>query len=83
MYCLYNGEYGEHDLSFIPGLDSILKNQEVQYGSKVGLVVGDFTCIGIEYDWGRRDQRWKIKCNVCGKESYTYHAAVKTPLRGV
>lgn len=75
MYCLYNGEYGEHDLSFIPGLDSILKNQEVQYGSKVGLVVGDFTCIGIEYDWGRRDQRWKIKCNVCGKESYTYHAA--------
>lgn len=76
MYCLFNGEYGEHDLSFIPGLEKpggILQEQEKQYQRYKGMVVGDFVCLDVEYDWGKRDQRWKIKCNLCGKESYQYH----------
>lgn len=73
MYCLWNGEYGEHDLSHIPGLDGVLKTQAETYQKYIGMVVGDFTCLGVEYDWGKRDQRWKIKCNICGKESYQYH----------
>ena len=77
MYCLFNGEYGEHDLSFVPGLNTpggVLDRQKEQYEHYKGVVVGDFTCIEVEYDWGKRDQRWKIKCNRCGKESYLYHA---------
>jgi len=77
MYCLYNGEYGEHDLSFVPGLNTpggVLDRQKEQYERYKGIVVGDFTCIEVEYDWGKRDQRWKIKCNRCGEESYLYHA---------
>lgn len=77
MYCLFNGEYGEHDLSFVPGLNTpggVLDRQKEQYEHYKGIVVGDFTCIEVEYDWGKRDQRWKIKCNRCGKESYLYHA---------
>jgi len=76
MYCLYNGEYGEHDLSFIPGLEKpggILQEQKKQYQRYKGMVVGDFVCLDVEYDWGKRDQRWKIKCNLCGKERYQYH----------
>ena len=73
MYCLWNGEYGEHDLSYVSGLDSIIENQKNTYGKYVGVVVGDFTCLEVEYDWGKRDQRWKIKCNICGEESYQYH----------
>lgn len=77
MYCLFNGEYGEHDLSYVPGLDTlggVLDRQKEQYKHYIGITVGDFTCLDVEYDWGRRDQRWKIKCNRCGKESYLYHA---------
>lgn len=73
MYCLWNGEYGEHDLSFVPGLDGVLRVQEEQYEHYVGCVVGDFTCLKVDYDWGRRDQRWTIKCNFCGEVTYQYH----------
>lgn len=74
MWCLWNGEYGEHDLSFVPALDDIIKRQGEQYAQYIGCVVGDFTCIRVEYDWGRRDQRWAVKCNLCGKMMYQYHA---------
>lgn len=77
MYCLFNGEYGEHDLSYVPGLSTpggVLDRQKEQYEHYKGVVVGDFTCVEVEYDWGKRDQRWKIKCNRCGEESYLYHA---------
>lgn len=73
MWCLWNGEYGEHDLSFVPSIENTLKRQREQYPSYIGCVVGDFTCTAVEYDWGRRDQRWTIRCNICGKESYQYH----------
>ena len=78
MYCLFNGEYGEHDLSHVSGLSKkggILDSQKEQYQHYIGMVVGDFTCLEVEYDWGRRDQRWKIKCNLCGVERYQYHTA--------
>lgn len=78
MYCLYNGEYGEHDLSYVPGIDKpggAIDRQNRQYAHYIGMVVGDFTCLDVEYDWGRRDQRWKIKCNICGKEKYQYHTS--------
>lgn len=74
MMCLWNGEYGDHDLSFVPALSDITKRQSEQYEKYVGCVVGDFTCVKVEYDWGRRDQRWTVKCNLCGKEIYQYHA---------
>lgn len=73
MWCLWNGEYGEHDLSFAPALETTLRIQEEQYKQYIGCVVGDFTCVKVEYDWGRRDQRWTVRCNLCGKESYQYH----------
>ena len=73
LYCLWNGEYGEHDLSHINGLEHILLNQKKIYPQYLGIVIGDFTVVDVEYDWGKRDQRWKIKCNVCGEESYRYH----------
>lgn len=73
MWCLWNGEYGEHDLSFVPALETTLRIQEEQYKQYIGCVVGDFTCVKVEYDWGRRDQRWTTQCNLCGKESYQYH----------
>ena len=72
MYCLYNGEYGEHDMSFVPALDDILKKQEKQYKTYEGVIVGDFTILKVEYDWGRRTQRATIKCNLCGEVSHLY-----------
>lgn len=74
MYCLWNGEYGEHDLSFLPGLENILKLQDEQYRKREGSVVGDFTIIKIEYDWGKRQQRWTRKCNRCGEITYKENA---------
>lgn len=73
MECLWNGEYGEHDLSHINGLDWIMKNHSKIYKQYLGIVIGDFTCIEVEYDWGKRDQRWKVRCNLCGEETYKYH----------
>lgn len=72
-YCLWNGEYGKHDLSHIDGLEWFLNKQATAYEKYIGVVIGDFTCIEVEYDWGKRDQRWKVKCNLCGEESYRYH----------
>lgn len=72
MYCLFNGEYGEHDI-FTRSMESNLKVMEENYAKWHGTVVGDFTCLEVEYDWGKRDQRWKVKCNLCGEESYRYH----------
>lgn len=74
MYCLWDGEYGDHDLSFVPSLETTLKIQDEQYNHYIGCEVGDFTCLKVEYDWGRRDQRWTIKCKLCGELSYQYHA---------
>lgn len=74
MYCLFNGEYGEHDLSWCPSIETNLRLQRENYEHYKGTVVGDFTCIEVEYDWGKRDQRWRVKCNRCGRERYVYHA---------
>lgn len=74
MWCLWNGEYGEHDLSYVPCIETAIKNQEQQYKNYIGAVVGDFTCINVEYDWGNRGQRWTLKCNLCGRESYKKNA---------
>ena len=74
MWCLWNGEYGEHDLSYVPCIETAIKNQEEQYKNYIGAVVGDFTCINVEYDWGNRGQRWTLKCNLCGRESYKKNA---------
>lgn len=74
MYCLFNGEYGEHDLSHIKGIDGILKNQKESYPKWAGTIVGDFTVVKVEYDWGKGSQRWSIRCTHCGEESYIYNA---------
>lgn len=74
MWCLWNGEYGEHDLSYVPCIETAIKNQEQQYKNYIGAVVGDFTCIKVEYDWGNRGQRWTLKCNLCGRELYKKNA---------
>ena len=73
MYCLWNGEYGEHDLRDVPGLSENLRQQEKAYARYIGTTVGDFTCLEVEYDWGRHDQRWKVQCNRCGEVSFRYH----------
>ena len=65
MYCLYNGEYGEHDLSHIGSLEAILQRQNNSYSKFEGLVVGDFTIVKVEYDWGRKTQVAEVKCNYC------------------
>ena len=77
MWCLWNGEYGEHELDMYRTKSCSEKNvqrMEAEYAKYPGTVVGDFTCVKVEYDWGRRDQRWTIRCNLCGKESFMYHA---------
>lgn len=74
MYCLFNGEYGEHDLSWCPSLSTNLRIQKEQYEQYKGITIGDFKVINVEYDWGRRRQRWTIKCNICGEEKYRYDA---------
>ena len=72
MYCLFNGEYGDYDLS-IPSLEACLDTMEQNYEKWPGTVVGDFECLKVEYDWGKRDQRWTVKCQLCGEISYKYH----------
>ena len=72
MYCLYNGEYGEHDLSDVAGLEATIEMQKTAYAKYIGTIVGDFTVLGIEYDWGMHMQRWHLKCNLGGEESYKY-----------
>lgn len=72
MWCLWNGEYGEHDVQDFS--EKHLQYMDECHAKWVGHVVGDFTCIKVEYDWGKRDQRWTIKCNLCGAVSYRYHA---------
>lgn len=78
MWCLWNGEYGEHDLDMYNTnscSEKHIQRMEQEYAKYPGMVVGDFTCLKVEYDWGRRDQRWTIKCNRCGRELFQYHAA--------
>ena len=73
MYCLFNGEYGEHDLSnVVTNIDKIIERQNMSYSSKEGVIVGDFVCEKVEYDWGRRDQRWTCRCINCGTIIYQY-----------
>ena len=76
MICLYNGNYEEHDWSeFYDCRQSAEKNlerMERQYSAHQGEVIGDFTCVKVEYDWGKRQQRWAVKCNKCGLETYKY-----------
>lgn len=73
MWVLWNGEYGEHEIENFS--EKHLSYMEKQHENWVGHVVGDFTVLKVEYDWGKRDQRWTIKCNLCGRESYQYHTA--------
>lgn len=73
MWCLWNGEYGEHDIEDFS--ENHLLYMEKQHEKWIGHIVGDFTVLRVEYDWGHRDQRWTIKCNLCGRESYQYHTA--------
>lgn len=79
MIALWNGKYEEHDISEFyatkSGAEKNLERMELEYAKYPGTVVGDFTCLKVEYDWGRRDQRWTIKCNLCGRELYQYHVA--------
>lgn len=74
MYCLYNGEYGEHDLSHICGIEKICENQKEHYKDYIGTVVGDFTVLKVEYDWGKRTQRWEVECNFCHRREYLYNS---------
>lgn len=39
MYCLFNGKYGEHDLSNTGGIESIVKNQQEQYSKYRGMTI--------------------------------------------
>ena len=75
MLCLFNGKYEEHSEKELltPSMKTNLKVMEENYARWRGIVLGDFTCLKVEYDWGRRDQRWTVRCNLCGEVSYKYH----------
>lgn len=73
MYCLYNGEYGEHDIPNFGGLEKIVDRQKESYKAYQGMIVGDYTILSVEYDWGKRSQRAEIECNFCHKKQYLYH----------
>lgn len=77
MICLYNGNYEDHDLSefyaYPQSGEKNIERMKQEYAKYPGTIVGDFTCIKVEYDWGHRDQRWTVKCNKCGQEMYQYH----------
>ena len=73
MYCLFNGEYGEHDLSYVGGLEKTLEIQKEAYERLKGVVVGDFTILSVEYDWGKRSKRAEIECNYCHEKKYLYN----------
>lgn len=73
MYCLYNGEYGEHDIAGFGGLDKIVERQKETYKAYQGVVIGDYTILSVEYDWGKRSQRAEVECNFCHKRQYIYH----------
>lgn len=79
MLCLWNGEYEDHDIvefyASKSGAEKNLARMEKEYAKYPGTVVGDFICIKVEYDWGRRDQRWTCKCNRCGRVIYQYHVS--------
>lgn len=78
MWCLWNGEYGEHDIAGMylskSSSEKNIQRMEEEYKKWSGVIVGDFTCDKVEYDWGRRDQRWTCHCNLCGRTIYQYHA---------
>lgn len=73
MLVLWNGEYEDHEINDFS--EKHLKYMDEQHKKWIGHIVGDFTVLKVEYDWGRRDQRWTIKCNLCGRELYQYHVA--------
>lgn len=73
MYCLWNGEYGEHEI--VNFSENHLRYMEEQHNKWIGHTVGDFICLKVEYDWGKRDQRWTIQCKRCGRIMYQYHVA--------
>ena len=79
MLCLWNGNYEEHDIAEFyatrSGAEKNLERMELEYAKYPGTVVGDFTCLKVEYHWGRRDQRWTCKCNLCGMVIYQYHVS--------
>lgn len=70
IYCLYNGQYGEHSLDDMKitknQIGQMLKTQEESYKKYIGKQSGDFLCEKIEYDWGRHKQVWTVKCVLCG-----------------
>lgn len=54
MYCLWDGEYGEHDIAGMYSTKSSseknIERMELEYEKWCGVVVGDFTCDKVEYD---------------------------------
>lgn len=70
IYCLYNGQYGEHSLEDMKitknQIGQMLKTQEESYKKYIGKQSGYFLCEKIEYDWGRHKQVWTVKCVLCG-----------------
>lgn len=71
MYCLWNGEYGEHTLEEIhmtqAQIGNMLNIQDDAYKKYIGKECGDFVCRQIEYDWGRHKQVWTVECRACGE----------------
>ena len=72
---LFDGEYLYKDMSYIGGFDRIRENQIKQYSKYIGVIVGDFRILQVEYDWGKRSQRAYVECTKCGEKSYFYHVA--------
>ena len=73
IYCLYNGEYGNHSLQDInmtqKQIGTVLRHQEESYKKYIGKQFGDYLCEKIEYDWGKHKQVWTVKCLLCGMQT--------------
>lgn len=71
MYCLFNGEHGEHTLDEMHMADAqigrTLQIQQEAYKKYIRKEYGDFICEKIEYDWGTHKQIWTVKCRMCGE----------------
>lgn len=70
---LFNGEYLDKDMSYVGGFEKTRENQIKQYSKYIGVSVGDFKILQVEYDWGKRSQRAYVECTKCGEKSYFYN----------
>ena len=75
MRILRNGQYVDEDISNDPAYKTITRSEKEVYPQYIGVTIGDFEVLKVEYDYGKRDQRWTVKCGRCGDIRELYHTS--------